>query len=47
MWAGYKGAIVIVEELDLGSKGAIITTRPEGTRERRGWKRKVVWSESF
>lgn len=36
----------MAEEPNLGSEGAITTPRHEGTRERTGWKGKVVWSES-
>lgn len=35
MWAECKGAIGIVEEPNLCSKGAIATPRPEGTGERK------------
>ena len=36
MWAGCKGAMGIIEEPHLGSKGAITTLRPEGPSEGRG-----------
>lgn len=47
MWAGCKGAIGIVEEPNLASKGAIATPRPEGTGERTGWQGTVVLNKSL